>query len=115
MSELKASEQTRFRELQNRQDAETLSSSQAEEYDALIAQLEREEMARLRPGLERQDTDNARDAEKIRALSALIERKAALAVRLEKLLDEVQAERAAINQEVAAVTEGSSSMAELSA
>ena len=89
MSAWKASEQARFRELQNRQDAGTLSTWDAEEYAALIAKLEREEMSHLAPILARQDADNTRGAEKIRALNALIERKAALAARLEKLLGEV--------------------------
>lgn len=115
MNSLNAQEKARLQKLQNLQEARTLSVSEASEWHALVERVEREEMERLAPSLARKDAENARAAERIRALNALIERKAALVARLEKLLGEVQAERAAIDQEVANITADKGSLAEISA
>ncbi len=98
----------RFRQLRERQLAGVLGESEQAELTLLIEELQAAEARYLTPA-----TQRLRDERKIieaqnHALDGLMRRKERLAQRLEDFLAEAQAERRAIEGELAAVLIGSS-------
>jgi len=94
-------ERVRFRQLWNRQtEGETLSDNEQAELSALIAVIEQEEAAYLRPANERLEAAAIALEERNRALLELVQRKEALANRLSTIVTEADAERTAIDAEV---------------
>jgi hypothetical protein len=96
----------RFRELREREQAGALADTDQAELHRLIEEIENAEAIYLNPATEklRQERE-AMDAQN-QALQDLIQRKEALVERLQTFLAQVEAERKAINDEVARILSG---------
>lgn len=89
----------RFRELSQSKLEGVLPPAEREELLRLVAELEADEAAYLRPANERLRQEGAQLQAQNRALRGLVRRKEALADRLRRVLAETQAEREAIEGE----------------
>jgi hypothetical protein len=97
----------RFQYLRDRQSAGVLEDTERAELTLLMDELQAAEARYLRPATQRlQDEREIVEAQN-RALEVLLRRKERLAQRLEDFLAEAQAERRAIEGELAAVLVGS--------
>jgi hypothetical protein len=90
----------RFETLREREEDGVLTEAEQAELARMIAEIEDAEAAYLAPAAERLRAERAQIAAKNAALQELIRRKEELVQRLEKMLDEVKAERRAIDEEL---------------
>ena len=97
---------SRFRDLQKRQQLGSLSEFERTELNCLTAELEVAEAAYLAPATQRLRQEREVLDSQNRTLEALARRKEALAVRLRAFLVDAEAERRAIENEVANVLAG---------
>src|SRR5271165_3942469 len=96
----------RFQELRQRELAQALTEAERAELTLLVEELEAEEARYLKPATEKLQQEREAIESRNRALEALVSRKEALVARLRKLLAETQAERQAIESELAAILAG---------
>jgi len=97
----------RFQHLRERESAGVLGDAERTELTLLIDELEAAEARYLRPATQRLRDEREIVETQNRALEVLVRRKERLAQRLEDFLAEAQAERRAIEGELAAVLVGS--------
>ena len=98
---------SRFQELRQRQREGVLTEAEQAELKLLVQELEAAEATYLTPATERLRQQRGTLETQNRALEALALRKEALVLRLRDFLAEAQAERRAIEGELAAVLAGS--------
>jgi small-conductance mechanosensitive channel len=91
---------SRFETLRHLEEEGVLTEAEQAELERMVAEIEAAEAAYLAPGTERLRAERAQIAAKNAALQELIRRKEELVQRLEKMLDEVKAERRAIDEEL---------------
>jgi hypothetical protein len=97
----------RFQQLRQRQLENTLTEAEEAELTILLEELEAAEAADLAPAVEQLRQEREAIEAQNRSLENLVHRKEALASRLRTVLVEAQAERRAIESELATVLAGS--------
>src|SRR5687767_5050200 len=99
--------QARFDALREREEARTLTQREQKELAGMIEELERTEAAYLQPSVEREEAECRRLEAQNAALSTLLQRRQALAHKLEQILEEATAEDEAIKEELARILDSS--------
>ena len=102
----RAARQARFDALREREAAGTLTQNEREELAGMIEEIERAEAASLQSSAEREEAECLRLEAQNADLSALLQRRQALASKLERVLDEAAAEEKAIKEELAQILDG---------
>ena len=100
-------ERTRFRALQARADAGSLTSDEQTEYQGFIQQIESDEAVYLRPATERLRQECIEAESRNEALRQLLRRQERLARRLQRILEKSQVEQNAIQTELSGIMSGS--------
>ena len=77
----------------------TLTDAEGAELSQMIAEIEETEAASLRPAIERMQDEREEIEAQNRALKTLVQRKEAFLTRLHVVLDELEVEQQAINEE----------------
>ena len=96
-------QRSHFEQLRQRQQENRLTEAEQAELASMVKELEAAEAAYLTPATKRLRTERETVEAQNRTLEALAFRRAALAQRLRQFLAEAQAERRAIDGELAAV------------
>lgn len=96
-------QRSRLDQLRQREQEDLLTETERAELDLLVAKVEAAEAAYLVPATDRMGREREAVESRNRALEGLICRKQELVGRLRSFLTEAQAERRAIDQELAAV------------
>jgi hypothetical protein len=97
------SKRDRFQWLRDREEAGTLHDTEKQELQGLIQEIEDAEAEYLAPATERMSQERKTIEAQNQALEALATRKEALLARLKAVVEEVNAERQAIDEEVARI------------
>lgn len=100
-------ERTRFRALQARADAGSLTNDEQTEYEGIIRQIEADEAVYLRPATERLRQECVEAEARNDALRQLVHRQERLARRLQRVLEKSRAEQSAIKTELTGIMSGS--------
>src|SRR5712692_4239117 len=95
--------QARFDALRALEEAGTLTRREQRELAGMIEEIDRAEAASLQPSVEREEAECLRLEAQNAALAALLERRQALAGKLEQVLAEAKAEDDTIEEELARI------------
>jgi D-aminopeptidase len=98
-----AQKQARFDALRALEEAGTLTRREQKELAGMIEEIDRAEAASLQPSVEREEAECLRLEAQNADLAALLERRQALAGKLEQVLAEAKAEDDAIEEELARI------------
>ena len=100
---LDSAKRARFKFLRQLEEEGALTSTQKTELTQMFEEIESAEAVYLRPATERLRVQRAGIAQRNQALQQLLDRKEALARRLEQTLAEARAEHAAIQEELSRI------------